>query len=65
MSNPFDRKFDGQCDRCGDTMLEGEITYAFDDEFMCFECAQNFDIVCMCDNVKKPEYAECYECHNI
>lgn len=63
MANPFERKFDGQCDRCGDHLLEGDMTYAHEDEFMCYSCADELNIVCGCDEKKKPEYDECYDCH--
>lgn len=65
MPNPFERKFDGECNRCEQMMVEGDLTYAHDDEYICWECADDMEIVCACDAKKSPDYDECYDCHNV
>ena len=46
-----------------DMMTTGDLTYAHEDEFICWECADGMDIVCACDSKKLPDYDECYDCH--
>jgi hypothetical protein len=64
MSNPFYAHFNSRCQCCGDDVLEGEECFAYEDEFICKECAEEANIVCPeCGNFKKPDYDTCYECY--
>lgn len=63
MANPFEAKFDSECENCGETVIEGDEMYATDDGFLCPDCASEEGYVCSdCGNFKKPEYELCYEC---
>lgn len=63
MANPFELYNDRFCDECGDYCLEGEMMYFHEDDIICWTCADMAEVVCECDNYKRPEYEQCYECY--
>lgn len=65
MSNPFTIKTYGKCFQCDDVMNEGDMAYYHENKMFCEYCADKENIVCTdCENYKKPEYEQCYECYN-
>jgi len=64
MANPFKIKGSRECDQCGTELVEGDIAYFHNDDFICEECASEADVVCECGNYKKEQYPTCYECRN-
>lgn len=66
MANPFQAKFDSQCqgEDCGTTVYKGEDMFVDDGEFICENCAQFREIICDCGKKKKADFKMCYECFN-
>lgn len=62
MSNPFETKFDSECQDCGAEVLQGDDMYVVDGNFLCISCAEINGNVCDCGNYKKDDYDTCYEC---
>ena len=63
MSNPADAFKGTRCNGCDEMIGEGNPVYFNDGERLCDACAEDADCVCSCGNYKKPEYDDCYECH--
>jgi len=62
MSNPFEAKFESECQNCGDTVDEGEEMFAVEGEFWCRDCAKRTNNICKCGNYKKDEFDSCFTC---
>ena len=62
MANPFQVKFDSECQECGSIVDQGENMFADDGMFICEPCAEELGVICSCGNYKKPEYDTCYNC---
>ena len=62
MPNPFETQFDSECQDCGDMIDEGQPMFADKGEFICYECAEERDVICECGNYKKSEFATCFNC---
>ena len=64
MANPFAATFASECTQCGRDIMEGDTTFAHEDEFICEQCAEDAEIVCPeCGKYKKPQFDACFECH--
>ena len=59
----FTAKFDCECAECGETIYKDEEIFFIDGEKYCPGCAGDMGYVCDCGAYKKPEYDECFECH--
>lgn len=63
MANPFETKFDSECQECGSFVWEGDLMYSNDGTFLCKDCATLAEIVCACGNFKKDTFKTCFDCN--
>lgn len=62
-NNPFPARFNSDCSECGELIEEGDETFAIEGSFVCWNCAEATDNICVCGKFKKADFVECWECH--